>query len=696
MPQPMTPPPFSAQDPVTDVLHGVPITDPYRWLEDRDSPRTRSWIESQTLYARAYFDNIPERNAIRKRLQELVDVETYDSLMKSGDRYFFRKRLVGEEQPSIYMREGANGKDQLLVSPRDRGTGQYTAVKPLQISPDGRLLLYEVKVGGERTGTFELLEIDTRTRLIDFLPRGYLRGFAFGPDGESFYYSHEAVDSAQLHYRAAYRHFLGTPRREDQEILYAGEDSRIRLGLVSGSDRLAFIVHRFFETTLTDIYLMPLAGTRKPVAIFLEITYSLGLHLLPGRIVALTDRDAPNRRIVELRLGDAGEHRWVDIVPEADAPIDAWLVAGDYILVSYSKNMKQQVRIFDLFGVEIRQLPLHQDETNRILQISNETSEILLEAETFTEPLATFRYSPETNEKTLWARRDIPFASTDYTHCQVWFLSKDRMKVPMYLVGRRDVLARHDNPTIMTSYGGFGASMTPQFSLFVAFLLEQGCLFALPNIRGGLEFGVSWHNAAKRRGRQTAYDDFLSAAEWLFDTGWTARDRLAIFGGSNSGLLVGAALTQRPDLFRAVVCMVPLLDMLRYHLFDGAYIWKDEFGTAEDSNDFAALVKYSPYHNICDGRAYPATLIISGDADHTCNSLHARKMTARLQAANTSHYPILVDYNKFRGHSPVLPVTDRIDALTDRIAFLCEQLNLPCKGESHEPCGFLSSKPTAN
>lgn len=696
MPLPLTHPPYSAQDPVTDVIHGVPITDPYRWLEDRESPRTRSWIESQTLYARAYLDNIPERSTIRKRLQELTDVETFDSLLKNGDRYFFRKRPVGEEQPSIYMREGANGKDQLLVDPRDRGASKYTAVKPLRISPDGRLLLYEVKEGGEKTGTFELLEINTRTRLIDFLPRGYLHGFAFGPHGESFYYAHEALESAQHHYSAAYRHFLGTPRHEDKEILDAGEDPRTRLGLVAGSDRLAFIVHRFSKTTLTDVYLMPLDGTRKPVPIFLEIAYSLGLHLLPDRILALTDRDAPNRRIVELRLRGTGGHEWVDIVPEADAPIDAWLVAGDYILVSYAKELKQQVRIFDLFGVELRRLPLHQDETNRIVQISNEACEILLETETFTEPLATFRYSPETNEKTLWAKRDIPFASADYTHCQVWFLSKDRTKVPMYLVGRRDVLAGRDNPTIMTSYGGFGASMTPQFSLFVAFLLEQGCLFALPNIRGGLEFGVNWHSAAKRRSRQTAYDDFLSAAEWLFDTGWTARGRLAIFGGSNSGLLVGAALTQRPDFFRAAVCMVPLLDMLRYHLFDHAYIWKDEFGTAEDSNDFAALVKYSPYHQICDGRAYPATLIISGDADHTCNSLHARKMIARLQAANASHYPILLDYNKFRGHSPVLPVSDRIDALTDRIAFLCDQLELPCKGEIHQSCGFSFSKPTAN
>jgi prolyl oligopeptidase len=218
--------------------------------------------------------------------------------------------------------------------------------------------------------------------------------------------------------------------------------------------------------------------------------------------------------------------------------------------------------------------------------------------------------------------------------------------------------------------------MTPQFSVFVFFLMEQGCLFALPNIRGGSEFGVDWHNAAKGRNRQVAIGDFTAAAAWLVESGRTTSRDLAIFGGSNSGLLVGAALTQRPDLFRAVVCMVPMLDMLRYHLFDNAHVWKDEFGTADDPDDFAALVRYSPYHQVRDGVAYPATMIVSGDADRNCNPLHARKMTARLQAANVSEHPILLDYSRLRGHSPVLPLSERVEALTDRMAFLCDQLKL--------------------
>jgi prolyl oligopeptidase len=672
----LKPPPLSEQEPVTEILHGVPVTDAYRWLEDQDSPRTRAWIEEQTFYARNYLDSIPGRDHIRKRIREFLAVETYDSLQKVGSRYFFRKRLPDQEQPCIYMREGADGEDLLLIDPLKRGSGSHTAVKPLRISPDGQLLLYEVKEGGERTGTFELLDIEIRKRLPDCLPSGYLRGFAFAPDGKSFYYVHETVAAKRPFYRAAYHHILGTPFSEDEEIFFAGEDEKIRLGLFSDSKRLAFLVYRFLEKTFTDIYLKPFEREGMPEPIFSGIDYSLGLRLLDGRMLAITDRDAPNRRIVEIHLRDNGKHEWVDIVPETDTPIGTWLVVGDRIVVSYAKRMKTTTCIFDFSGKKVGELPSSDDETVRMIGGSPEGDELLLETESFAKPIEVFRYSMKTNQQTLWAKKNIQLDPTNYAHSQVWYTSKDGTNIPMYLAGRLDVLAGSGSPTIMTSYGGYGVSATPQFSIFVAFLMERGCLFALPNIRGGSEFGVEWHKAAKRRNRQTAYDDFLSAAEWLVKTGRTAPRQLAIFGGSNSGLLVGAALTQRPDLFGAVVCMVPMLDMLRYHLFDNAHVWKDEFGSVDDPDDFAALAKYSPYHQVRQRTAYPATMLVSGDADRNCNPLHARKMTARLQAANVSEHPIFLDYNKFRGHSPVLPLSVRIEALTDRMAFLCDQLQL--------------------
>ena len=677
MPKLMEPPPHSHIEVVTDFLHGVPIADPYRWLEDQETPRTRAWIAEQTRYARSYLDAIPGRELIRRRIREFLAVETYDSLQKAGDRYFFRKRLPDQEQPCIYVRNGADGEDQLLIDPRERETGDYTALKPLRVSPDGRLLLYEVKEGGARTGTFELLEIATRKRLPDFLPRGYLRGFAFAPDGKSFYYAHEAPDAKRPFYRAAYQHVLGTPLSEDREIFFAAEDEKIRLSLFSDSKRLVFLVHRFLEKTLTDIYLRSFNRNERPELIFGGIDYSLGLRLLEDRILAITDRDAPNRRIVEIRLRDDGQHEWIDVIPEGDTPIGTWLVVGDRIFVSYTKQMKHRICIFDFSGQKLDELPILDDETLRMVGGSPESDELLLETESFIKPVEIFRYSTITKQQTIWATKNIPLEPANYGYSQVWYTSKDGTQIPLYLAGRLDVLANSGNPTIMTSYGGYGVSMTPQFSVFVAFLMERACLFALPNIRGGSEFGVEWHKAAKRRSRQTAYNDFLSAAEWLIDSGRTAHDKLAIFGGSNSGLLVGAALTQRPDLFRAAVCMVPMLDMFRYHLFDNAHVWKDEFGTVDDPDDFAALAKYSPYHQVRQGASYPATMIVSGDADRNCNPLHARKMTARLQTANVSEHPIFLDYSKFRGHSPVLPLDARIEALTDRMAFLCDQLQLP-------------------
>jgi prolyl oligopeptidase len=379
---------------------------------------------------------------------------------------------------------------------------------------------------------------------------------------------------------------------------------------------------------------------------------------------------------VELRLGQDREPEWVEVVAERDCRIKEWLIVRDYLLVSYIRKTQVEILIFDCTGNFLGEMPVHSDETVHFLAADNETGDLLFESESFTEPVSIGRFTPPSGNRSIWLKRTIPFDAHNWTHEQVCYKSKDGTSIPMFLLGRSDVLASGVHSTIMTAYGGYGISMTPQFSVFVAFLVERGCLFALPNIRGGSEFGAEWHHKAKRRNRQTAFDDFRCAGESLIAAGRTTPDRLAIFGGSNSGLLVGAAMTQCPGLFRAVVCLAPLLDMLRYHLFDNSHVWRDEFGTAEDPDDFAALASYSPYHQIRPGVAYPATLIVSGDADGNCNPLHARKMTARLQAANSSGQPILLDYAHFRGHSPVLPLSDRVEALTDRLAFLMDQLQL--------------------
>jgi prolyl oligopeptidase len=672
----VAPPPLSRVESVVDVLHGVPVTDPYRWLEDENSRQTRAWIKEQTQYARAYLDAIPGRERIRERVRELVDVETYDSFFKSGTRYFFRKRLPGQEQPSIHFRESADSDDQLLVDPAARGTGNHTAVKPIRISPDGSMLLYEVKQGGERMGTFEILDVATRKTLSDSLPHGYLRGFAFAPDAKSFYYVHEATNAKRPFYRAALHHVLGTSSSEDKEVFCAGEDKSLRLAIAFGKRQLAFLVFQFLDKTRTDFYLWRLGGSGPAIPVFRGGEYSFAPRFVGARILAMVDENAPNRRIVELETGNNDSTLFLNVIPETDALIRNWAVTANHILVSYVRGTHSQIAIFDLFGKRLGEIPCHKDDTVRIVASSPDDDEVLLERDSFTRPIEVVRCCIPSCAIATWSRRLVPFRCSNYSHVQVRFPSKDSTDIPMFLVGRSDLLSTGPHPTTMTSYGGYGIPMTPRFSVLVAFLMEHGCLFALPNIRGGSEFGAEWHRAGKRRNRQVAIDDFLSAAESLVHTLRTTPGQLAIFGGSNSGLLVGAAITQRPHLFCAALCMVPLLDMLRFHLFDNAGLWKDEFGTAEDPQDFEALASYSPYHAVRDRTAYPATMFVSGDADQNCNPLHARKMAARLQAANSSASPIFLDYCELRGHSPVLPLSQRIDALVDRLAFLCDRLGV--------------------
>ena len=676
MPVLMEPPPYSAVEPVTEILHGVSVADPYRWLEDQESPRTREWISAQTRYARSYLDSVPNRERIRNRIRELLDVETCDMLQKVGNRYFFRKRLPGQQQPSIYMREGMDGPDQILVDPLLRGTGPHTAVKPLRISSDGRLLLYEVKQGGERTGSFELLDIEKLETLPDALPRGYLRGFAFEPGSKAFYYVHETIEAREACARTVYRHVLGTAFADDKEIFAAGDDKR-RLHIIPGRDRLGFLVVRFDDEFSTDFYLWPFESTDEPELVVRAARYRFGPLLLEGgRVLAVTDHEASNLRIVEIQPRKGQQPEFHDVIPCCELRIQNWMASGDRIFVSYLRDLQTEIRIFDLAGKLLGYVPPDRCDTVRLVGVSDSGDELLVEEESFVRPARLRSYRPRGSEMKLFAEQKVPLDPDGFRYIQVRYPSRDGAQIPMFLVGRREALELGTHPTIMTSYGGYGIPVTPQFSVFVGFLIEHGCMFALPNIRGGSEFGADWHQAAKRHARQRAFDDFIAAAEWLINRGRTDPEKLAIFGGSNSGLLVGAAMTQRPDLFRAVVCLVPMLDMLRYHLFDDAHVWKDEFGTAEDPEDFAALLGYSPYHNVWDNTEYPATMIISGDADQTCNPLHARKMTARLQAANASCHPILLDYSRYRGHSPVLPLSERVESLTDRMAFLCDQLGL--------------------
>jgi prolyl oligopeptidase len=668
-------PPDTKVEVVTDLLHGVSVADPYRWLEQQTSPQTRDWIDAQTRYARGYLDRVPGKDRIRSRVSKWFQREDCDSFLRNGNLLIFRKRIAGRQQACICMRGSADGLDQVLLDPLERGLDSYAAVSPLRISPDGQLLLYELKEGGERAGTFQLLDISTGNQLKDFLPRGYLRGFVFSENSRAFYYSHEPIETGKRSARrSVYKHILGTDSGWDREIFHAGIGDWLRLVLLSGPRTLGFLVYRFLEKRYTDFYICPIGETLPVVEILRNADYTFVPKMVAGRIFALTNCQAPNRRIVEVQHRTGTAPLFLDLVPETDVPVVSWSVTAQHLVVTYRGPTRTRLAIFDHFGRPVNEVCSSEEETLRVVASHPADDDLLLERESFTRPAEVTWWNGKENPWRSSSGGSFGRASDGFRTLHLSYPSIDGTEIPMYLVGRDDVLTGTDNPTVMTAYGGYGLAVSPQFSVLVRFLLECGCLFCLPGIRGGSELGVRWHHAGRHRNRQTAFDDFLSAALWLRQTARTSR--LAIFGASNAGLLMGAALTQRPDLFCAAVCMVPLFDMLRYHLFDRAFVWKEEFGTPEDSQDLDILLRYSPYHNVREGVAYPAVMIVSGDADQNCNAMHARKMTARLQAASVSGRPILLDYNPKRGHSPVLPLSDRIEALTDRLAFLCDQLQL--------------------
>jgi prolyl oligopeptidase len=670
-------PPATALRPVTEVIHDVSISDPYRWLEDQHDPETRSWLDTQNQYARKQLDHIPGRQQIASRVRSLLDVETYDSLQKRGDTYFFRKRAKGQEQPCICLRNGDSGQDEVIVDPAKHGRGPHTAIRLLSVSANGGLLLCECKQGGERDAEFEIVDVRTRETLPDSLPHGRLRGFAFECDGRSFYYVHRP-SAAPSNYQLTVRHHrLGTSFQEDTELFALTGSDKADLYLVPGTVKLGILITRSHGTTSADFLLVSKNGTPGPRTVLENADYEFAPFLLPdGRILACTNLGAANRRIVEVTPQTSGAAHFSDIVPECELLIQKWTATRECIFVSYLREHKTEVLIFDVQGQRLGHLPIAGAETIRIIGASECGDEVFFERESFTSATRIDRCLARSQTVLPWARKLVPFEPDRLTCRSEWFSARDGTRVPMYIVGRREFVDGGPRPIIMTAYGGFGISQTPQFSIFVAALLERGCLFALPNIRGGSELGVQWHLAARRQKHQIAIDDFLAAAEWLIDSGRTTPQKLGIFGGSHAGLLVAAAMTQRPELFRVVVCIAPLLDMVRYHLFDNAKAWKNELGTAEDAGDFTALYAYSPYHKVVDGTCYPATLFVSGDRDQNCNPLHARKMTARLQGASASGRPVLLDYHPYRGHSPVLPLDDRVKSLTDRIAFVSEQLNL--------------------
>jgi prolyl oligopeptidase len=679
MPHVLEPPPFTPLEPVTEVLHGVEITDPYRWLEDQDSPRTRQWIEEQTAYTHAYMDAIPGRDRIRKRVEGLLTgKDVISDPWEVGDRYFFLKRPENKEQASIVVRDGLFGQETILVDPALHASGITIAVGITAISQDGRFLAYTVRQGGTDHSALEILDLERNAVLPDRLPEGFCTGFAFAPDGAGFYYSHRELHDPRPHYRAAFWHSLGTERSQDLEVFFAGEEPNLFLGILDSPEAklLAYAVFSAGKHPVTSIHLQSMDLQASPKLLLSGIEGFFVPFFVRGQLFAYTDLGAQNCRIVRIDISDPSPEHWRDIVPESDRRIQQFAVAGDNIFVTRIDRFATEIEMFSLNDGRRQEAVFPSQGTIDFLNTTNRTDSLFYSHTSICRPSTIYCYNAREKQVCLWQDTNIPFDPTMIAVAELSYTSTDGTSIPLLLAARKDLLDGRPLPTFVTGYGGFGSCVTPRFTAFATFLIEQGFLFAVPALRGGSELGEQWHMAGKRENRQNSFDDFIAAAEWLLSQGRSARGRIAIGGGSNAGLLVGAAITQRPDLFRAAICLGPLLDMTRYHLFDFAAGWADEYGSPDDELDFHSLLRYSPYHRVQEGADYPAVLLISGDADSHCNPMHARKMAARLQAANRSESPILLDYKPAWGHTPVQPLSVKIESLSDRLAFVCHELGV--------------------
>lgn len=658
--------------PVEEVLHGVTVTDPYRWLEDRGSPETEEWIARQQRLLAAYFSSFQGLNTLRTRISHFLNVEVIDQVACIGDLCFYRRRDRNQEQACIWVRNMATAQERVLVNPNKQGPFVSAAIHC--ISDSGSLLAYEVKQGGEDTKALHVVDVGSGRTLVEHLESGSARGFAFVSNNTGFYYCHETAGVTEDHTIRLRR--FGRLMEADRVVLRMARTPRSKLVLMSDQFHLgAAYFHDNGSDVAADFYLASRSQDQQWTCVFANKTLPCAPFLKSKRILMLTEDGAPNGRIVE--LSEEGIISRI-IVPEWEFRIQQLSIAGEYVYVSYVIPWKTVVRVYSLSGKYLESFNTPGNGSIKLFpSYGNRSDRLFYSCESFTEPPTIFHYQPETRKSEVWARRSISLDHARYHIRRINYRSKDGTEIPMTLVMLNDVASANERPAILTSYGGFGVSMTPQFSVLVEIMLEFGAVFAVPNIRGGSEFGKTWHEAARRGKRQVAVDDFISAAEFLCARRVTSPHKLAIFGGSNSGLLIGAALTQRPDLFRAALCIASLLDMVRYERFGRARKWETEYGTVTEPADFHALYAYSPYHHIKNALNYPSTLFVAGDKDDRCDPAHVRKMAARLQDRVAQQNPILVDYSRERGHSPVLPLSVRIEALTRRVAFLCQELNIP-------------------
>ncbi|HTC92796.1 MAG TPA: prolyl oligopeptidase family serine peptidase [Terriglobales bacterium] len=664
--------PKTRTDQVKDVVQGVEITDSYRWLEDQNSAETRSWIDAQNAYTDSQLTRLPGRTELKQLLSGLIDTDDTYTPTVENHRYFFLKHKAGQDQSVLYLRNGLDGKEEALVDPMALSADHSITVGISAVSRDGSLLVYSLREGGADERTPHLFDVEARKDLPDHFPNAIYDDIALMPDKSGLYYTRHTAEGPRVFF-----HKIGVDPAGDMEVFGKGYglDKGIGLDVSDDGRYLAFQVAHGTSGS-TEIYFQDLRKKGPITPIVNDLDAKFYEEILGDRMFLRTNWKAPKWRIVEVDLRNPARNRWRETLPEGEAVLDNFSVVGGKLAVRFLQNVVWQVKIFEPSGKFVREIRPPALGTVSGLSGDRESNEGFFTFTSYHIPQTIYRYDMASGKQEVWSQRKVPFDSSKYDVEQVWYNSKDGTRVPMLLAHAKGLTLNGSNPVLLSGYGGFNLSYPPAYNSYVAAWLASGGVYAFAHIRGGGEFGEEWHHAGMFEKKQNVFDDFIAAAEWLIQNKYTKPSRLAIAGGSNGGLLVGAALTQRPDLFAAVVCNYPLLDMVRYHKFLRAKLWVSEYGSSEDPEQFKYIYAYSPYHHVLPGTKYPAVLLNTGDGDTRVAPLHARKMTALLQAATASGRPILLHYETKSGHSGGTPISKVIDDDANELSFLFWQLGV--------------------
>lgn len=669
----LPPPPPTRVDSVVDTVHGVAIPDPYRWLEDQNSPETRAWIDAQNVYSHSLLDTISGRDQLRQRFSQLLKMDQCWVRTFAGDTYLLSKRKADDPFSSIYLRHGQKGEDQLLIDPISLSKDSSVTPGIVDLSGDGTLLAYSLRHGGEDETVVKFKDLTTKADMPDSLPRVLYFDVKLAGDKSGVYYGYATDNGPRVGY-----HKFGADNSADKIMFGDRFDKEWEMGL-DLSDNGKYLVAVFFKGSSGDeseLYVKDVTTEAPFVTAAKGVAARFEPILGKDKLYIKTNWKAANSRLMATEYTSPAIENWKEVVPESQLVFESAKAAGNFILVKYLDSAKARVKVFNPDGSFVRDLSLPTLGMVGSVIGNTQSDQVFVTFGSFTYPWTQFRYDLKSWESTVFERVNIPLDPEKFVVKQVWFKSKDGTPVPMFVVHAKDMPLDGNRPVYMTGYGGFNASMPPMFSQWAIVWMEHGGAYVLVSLRGGGEFGEAWHTAGMLDKKQNVFDDLYAGAEWLIANMYTNPSRICVEGGSNGGLLVGAALTQRPDLFGAIICTYPLLDMIRYDKFLVAKYWVPEYGSADDSSQFKYLLKYSPYHNVKKGAKYPAVLFETGDADTRVAPLHARKMTALLQSSTGSDKPVLLLYDTKAGHSGGRSFDKIIDGLVDQFSFLFWQLNL--------------------